>query len=210
MKLETFPEFFVSHKAYDIVRDELSKNMSEKDVKQSIKEMISMEPNPNNFLKELGMVLKRHVYAAKASNIIMNIKEKLKGLVEFKVKPEKIEISKNGKEVMKVYVENKTETMLKIKVGVKQIDRKYTALLYDPVKNFGYTKLVKSRIVEAGEIGTFKFIIKPDVYGIQDLYELKGKREINMNFGIQVEADNFCGTKSSIKKVPVKIVKVKI
>ncbi len=210
MKLETFPEFFVSHKTYDIVKDELGKNMSEKDVKQSIKEMISMEPKPDNFLKELGLVLKRHVYAAKASNIIMNIKERIKELIEFKIKPDKIKISKNGRDVMKVYVQNKTETMLKIKVGVKQVDRKYTALLYDPVKNFGYTKLVKSRIVDAGEVGTFKFIIKPDVYGIQDLYELKKKGELNMNFGVQVEADNFCGTKSTVKKVPVKIVKVKI
>ncbi len=210
MKLETFPEFFVSHRIFDIVKEELKKNMNEKDLKQVIKELISMEPKPESFLKELGMVLKRHVYASKASKIIMRIKDRMRDLVEFKIKPEKIKVSKNGEQVMKVYVENKTETMLKIKVGVKQVDRKYTALLHDPVKNFGYTKLIKSKIVNAEEVGAFKFIIKPDVYGIQDLYELKKKNEINMIFGVQIEADGICGMKSSVKKIPVKIVKVKI
>ncbi len=210
MKLETFPEFFVSHEVYKIVLDELKKNMKEDDAKKVIRELIGKEPNSNTFLKELGMVLKRHVYAAKSSNIVMRIKEKMRDLIEFKIKPETIKISKNGEQIMKVYVNNKTETMLKIKVGVQQIDRKYTALLYDPVKNFGYTKLVKSKIVSPGKMGAFKFIVKPDVYGIQDLYELKKKGELEMTFGVQVEADGVCGMLSSVKKVPVKIVKVKI
>ena len=210
MKLETFPEFFVSHKIYEIVKDELEKNMSEKDAKRAILELVNKEPKHNTFLRELGMVLKRHVYAAKSSKIVINIKERLKDLVEYHIRPERIEISKNGEQVMKVYVSNKTETMLKMKVGVQQVDRKYTALLYDPVKNFGYTKLVKSKIVSPGKMGAFKFIIKPDVYGIQDLYELKKHGMLEINLGVQTEADGISGMISSVKKVPVKIVKVKI
>lgn len=100
--------------------------------------------------------------------------------------------------------------MIKMKVGVQQVDRKFTALLYDPVKNFSYTKLIKSQIVGPGKAGVFKFIIKPDVYGIQDLYELNDKKELFITLGTQAEADGVDGVKTSVIKIPVKISKVRI
>lgn len=210
MLVKTFPEFFASYKVYEIVKDVLSKNMREKDVNQVMKELISSEAKPDNYLKTLALILKRHVHATKASNIIMRIKERLKALIDVGIQPETIEISKNGKAVLKIYVQNKLEDMAKIKVGVQQVDRKYTALLYDPVKNFSYTKLIKSQIVSPGKMGVFKFIIKPDVYGIQDLYELNEKKELIITLGMQAEVDGIDGIKTKVYKIPVKISKVKI
>lgn len=210
MLVKTFPEFFASYKVYEIVKDVLIKNMREKDANQVIKELISSEAKPDNYLKVLALILKRHVHATKASSIIMRIKERLKSLIDVGIDPEAIEISKNGKAVLKVYVQNKMESMLKIKVGVQQVDRKYTALLYDPVKTFSYTKLIKSQFVNGGKMGVFKFIIKPDVYGIQDLYELNEKKELHITLGVQAEADGVDGVKTGVFKVPVKISKVKI
>ncbi len=210
MLVKTFPELFASHKIYDTVKDVLSKNLREKDVDLVIRELISSEAKPEDFLKKLALILRRHVHATKASNIIMRIKEKLKGLVDFGIQPERIMISKNGKEILKIYVQNKTETTLRFKVGIQQIDRKYTALLYDPVKSFGYTKLIKSQIINPGKMGVFKFVIKPDIFGIQDLYELNNKKELLITLGVQVEADGVDGLRTSVVKVPVKIVKVKI
>ncbi len=210
MLVKTFPEFFASYKVYEIVKDVLSKNLREKDVNQVMKELISSGAKPDDYLKKMAMILKRHVHATRASSMIMAIKERLKGLIEYSIEPDSIEISKNGKAVLKVYVQNKTETMLKIKVGVQQVDRKYTALLYDPVKNFSYTKLIKSQFVGGNKMGTFKFMIKPDVYGIQDLYELNEKKELKITLGMQAEAEGINGLKTKVIKIPVKISKVKI
>jgi len=210
MLVKTFPEFFASYNVYEIVRDVLSKKMREKDVNSVIRELINSEAKPDNYLKKLALVLKRHVHATKASNIIMEIKGKLKNLIDVTIQPEEIEISKNGKAMLKIYVQNKLETMIKIKVGVQQIDRKFTALLYDPVKNFSYTKLIKSQIVGPGKAGVFKFIIKPYVYGIQDLYELNNKKKLIVTLGTQAEADGIDGVKTRVTKIPVKISKVKI
>ncbi|MCD6576275.1 MAG: hypothetical protein J7K73_03895 [Nanoarchaeota archaeon] len=210
MLVKTFPEFFASYKVYEIVKDVLLKNMREKDANQVIKELISSEAKPDNYLKVLALILKRHVHATKASSIIMRIKEKLKSLIDVGIDPEAIEISKNGKAILKVYVQNKMESMFKIKVGVQQVDRKYTALLYDPVKTFSYTKLIKSQFVNGGKMGVFRFIIKPDVYGIQDLYELNEKKELHITLGVQAEVDGVDGVKTGVFKIPVKISKVKI
>jgi hypothetical protein len=210
MLVKTFPEFFASYKVYEIVKEELLRNMREKDANLVLKELMSSDVKPDNYLKNLALILKRHVHSTKASSIIMKLKEKLKGLIDIGIQPEVIEIPKNGKAILKIYVQNKLETMAKIKVGIQQIDRKYTALLYDPVKNFCYTKLVKSQIVEGGKMGVFKFIIKPDIYGIQDLYELNEKKELYITLGVQAEADGIDGIKTKVFKIPVKISKVKI
>ena len=210
MLVKTFPEFFASYKIYEIVKEELLRNMREKDVNLVFKELLSSDAKPNNYLKKLALILRRHVHTTKASSIVMRIKEKLKGLTEVKIQPESIDLPKNGKTVLKIYVQNKLGTMAKIKVGIQQVDRKYTALLYDPVKNFCYTKLVKSQIVNAGKMGIFKFIIKPDIYGIQDLYELNEKKELHITLGTQAEAEGIDGVKTKVYKIPVKISKVKI
>ena len=210
MRVKTFPEIFASYKVYDIVKDELNKTMREVDANKVIKSVISTEAKPEDFLKKMALILRKHVHATKASKIIMNIKERLKGSINYKIEPERIELSKKGKQLLKIYIENKTDATLKLKVGLQQVDRKYTALIFDPVKNFGYTKLVKSKIVDSGKMGVFKFLIKPDVYGIQDLYELRNKKELKITLGMQAEAEGIDGLKTSVERIPVKIVKVKI
>lgn len=206
MQVKVMPEFFVSYKVYEIVMEVLN-SLGEKNCEKILRELINSEPK-EGFLKNLALILKKHFHASKASNVILKIKEKLSRLLTFKIDPKEIEISKNGKEVLRVYVQNNTEVVLKFRVGVQQIDRKYTAILYDPVKAFGYTKLVKSKIIDPSKIGVFKFLIKPDIYGIQDLYDLNKNKEINITLGVQIEAEGVDGVKSKVIKVPVKITKV--
>ena len=210
MLIQTFPETFASYKIYEIVKEVLLNNMREVDTNKVISELVGSGVGPEDFLKKMAIILKRHVHATKVSNIILSIKDKLKNLIKFEVEPAKIIISKSGSQILKVYVENRTGTMLKFKVGIQQVDRTYTALIYDSVKSFGYTKLVKSSIIEPDKMGTFKFLIKPDIYGIQDLYDLRNKKKINITLGIQVLAEGVDGLKTFVKKIPVEIVKVKI
>ena len=210
MRVKSFPEFFATYKIYEIVMDVLKKNLREKDAKLVITDLVNQDAKPNDFLKKLALVLKKHTHPTKASNILMKIKERLKELLDVEIEPREIILTKNGKAVLKVRVANRTEAMLKIRVGVEQIGRKYTAIIYDPAKSFGHTKVIKSQIVEAGKVGVFKFIIKPDIFGIQDIYELNKNKELSITLGIQAEADGIDGLKTSVMKVPVKIVKVKI
>ena len=157
MLIKTFPEVFTSYKIYEIVKGVLLNNMREVDADRVISELIGSGAKPEDFLKKMAVVLKRHIHATRVSSVILSIKDKMKGLIKFGIEPKKVVISKNGSQVLKVYVENRVGTILKFKVGVQQVDRTYTALIYNPVKSFGYTPLVKSNIIEPGKWGFLNF-----------------------------------------------------
>lgn len=210
MLSKVYPEYFVSYKIYETVREVLLKNLRESDVDKIINEMSLVDSKPDNFFKKLAEVLQKHVQSVKCTNILSDIKEKLMDLIEVKAEPSKITITKNETQPLKLIVTNKTDALLKFRVGLEQLDRKYTALLLDPVKAFTYTKIIKTHPIEPDKMYAFKFMIKPDVFGIQDIYELKKNGKLNITLGYQVEADGVDGLKSKPNKINVEIVKVKL
>lgn len=208
MIVKTYPEFFGSYKVYEIVKNVLSKNMRDKESELIIRDLINAEAKSTDFIKKMALLLKKYVAATKSSEIIMALKERLRGLIDVEIEPKQIEMPKTGSKIVKIYVVNNTDTTVKLRAGLQQIDRKYTALIHDTVKNFGYTKIIKTQIVDAGKMATFKFLIKPDVFGIQDLHELTKNKELKITLGTQVEIDNIEGIQSDVKKIPVRITKV--
>ena len=210
MLVKDFPEFFASYNIYEIVDGVLKRNFSSKDVDKILNELMHLEAKPNDFISKLGQVLRKHTYAGKASKILMDIKERLGGLIATDIVPKSIEMTKDEKKVLKVLVENRTDAVLKFRVGVQQIGRAETSLLYDAVKNYCLTKLVKSHIIQPKKVHAFKFYIKPDVFGIHDLYDLKKKKKIKITLGMQAEADGVDGLRTTTEKVDVNIVQVKL
>lgn len=210
MLAKIYPEYFASYKIYEAVKNVLLKNLREADIEKIFNEMSVVEAKPENFVKKLVVVLQKHVQSMKCANIVQDVKEKLTELIDVKVEPRRVEMTKNEAVTVKVMVHNKTDTMLKFRVGMEQLDRKVTALLYDPVKAFCYTKIVKSHLIEPDKIYAFKFIIKADVFGIQDMYELKKNGKLSMVMGYQAEADGVDGLRSRPDKLNVDIVKVKV
>ena len=210
MMLKEYPECFGSYKVYETVRGVMLNYAREIDIDKMIGTVMADEGSPENFLKKLAVHSKRHMNVNKASKMIMAIKDKLADLIGIHVEPKDITITKNGNDVLKIYVENKTDAMIKFKVGVQQIDRDYTALIYDPVKNFTHTKMIKGFPIEPNKAHVFKFKLKPDVFGIQDLYELKKNNRITITLGMQAAADGIDGMKTALQKIPVNIVRVKL
>jgi hypothetical protein len=210
MLTKTYPEYFGSYKLYETVRNILLKNFREVDIENMFNEMNIIDAHPDNFMKKLGQVMQKHAQSTKCSNILMDIKERLSDLIGINVEPPRIVMTKHEKPILKITIQNKTDGMLKFRVGVEQIDRKYTALLYDPVKTFTYTKMIKSHLIEPDKIYAFKFVIKPDVFGIQDLYELKKTGKLNITLGMQADAEGIDGLKSTARKINVEIVKMKL
>jgi hypothetical protein len=203
-----YPEYFGSYKIYETVRERLLKSLREVDVDKVIDGMALLDPRPEDFVKKLALALQKHVQSAKGNNIVLGVKEGLRELIDVDSDPKKITMSKHGRSSLKIVVQNRTDAMLKFRLGVEQVDRKFTALLFDPVKSFSHTKLVKSHLIEPGKAYAFKYLIKPDVFGVQDLYELKKNGKLNITLGYQVEVDGVDGMRSEAKKVDVEIVKV--
>jgi len=210
MLIKNYPEFFASYKIYELVKNTMKGYMREKEVEQVISGLMAAEAKPDNFIKKLAVVASKYLPLTRNNDMIIRIKEKISDLAKVGVEPKKIVISKNGKETLRVSVENKTEATLKFRVGVQQLDRTYTALIHDAVTNFSKTKSIKAGIIEPNKVHVFKFIIKPDIYGIQDLYELKKNKKISMTLGMQVDAEGIEGLKTPLSKIGLDIVTVKI
>jgi hypothetical protein len=210
MLVKSFPEFFASYKIYEVVEGILKRNMREVDVNKVINELMLVEAKPSDFIRKLAVVLNKHIHSGKVNAVILDIKEALRDLIGLEVEPRKIELTKSGKEILRVSVENKTDAALKFRVGIKQLDRTYTAVLFDSVQGYSFTKFIKSSVIEPGKVHIFKFQIKADVFGIQDLYELKQKKKLMILLGLQVEAEGVDGLVSSTQKVEVNFVQVRI
>jgi len=208
MLVKSYPEYFGTYKVYEAVKNVLDRNLRSKDVELILKELERNEAKPNDFLKKLGMILKRHVHANRASAILMGIRDNMQKLMDIVVEPEKIELTREQKKEIKVYVTNNTDATLKFRVGVKQLNHANSAIVYNPIKNYNTSKLIKSAIIEPEKMHAYKFIIKPEIFEISDLYELKKNGKLKIDLGVQVEADGIDGFKSKIIKVPINIVKI--
>ncbi|MDD5181784.1 MAG: hypothetical protein PHC66_01275 [Candidatus Nanoarchaeia archaeon] len=210
MLVKDFPECFGSYKIYEIVRDTMLHYARDIDVQRMIDAIVADGATPADFLRKLAVHSKRHVNASKASEMIMAIKDKITSLIGVYVEPREVRITKDGSETVRIYVENKMDAMFKFKVGMQQLERESTSLLHDNVKNFSYTKMIKAMPIEAGATHVFKFLIKPDVFGIQDIYELKKNNQVSIMLGMQVAVDGVDGQKTPLHKIPVNIVKAKL
>lgn len=208
--VKDFPECFGSYKIYEIVRNTMINYARETDIQQIFNAMVADNATPADFLRKLAVHSKRHVNVSKATEMIMAIKDKLSSLIGVYVEPREVKITKDGSETIRVYVENKMDAMFKFKVGVQQLERESTSLLYDNVKNFSYTKMIKAIPIAAGTTHVFKFMIKPDVFGINDIYELKKNNQVSIMLGMQVAVDGVDGQKTPLHKIPVNIVKAKL
>jgi len=210
MLVKDFPECFGSYKIYEIVRNTMLHYAREVDIQQIFNAMVADNATPADFLRKLAVHSKRHVNAAKSTEMVMAIKDKLTSLIGVYVEPREVRITKEGSETIRIYVENKMDAMFKFKVGLQQLDRETTSLLHDHVKQFTYTKMIKSIPIAAGETHVFKFLIKPDVFGINDIYELKKNSKLLFTLGMQVAVDGVDGQKTLLHKIPVSIVKAKL
>lgn len=208
--IKEFPECFGSYKIYEIARDTMLHYVRDIDVQKMIDAIVADGATPADFLRKLAIHSKRHVNASKASEMLMAIKDKISALIGVYVEPREVKITKDGNETIRVYVENKMDAMFKFKVGIQQLEKESTSLLYDSVRNFTYTKMVKAMPIAAGATHVFKFVVKPDVFGINDIYELKKNNQLSIMLGMQVAVDGVDGQKTLLHKIPVSIVKAKI
>ena len=209
MLVKNYPEFFASYKIYEIVEEILKKNLSTADVKAVLNELMHSEPTPADFIKKLANVLRKHAHSTKASSAILSIKDKMQDLIEVEYEPRVLELTKNETITFKVKVANRTDAILKFRAGLKQLGRQYTAILYDTVKGYSYTKFIKSAIIPPGKMHTYRFVIKAEVFGIQDLYELKEKKKLTISLALQVDAEGVDGMITLPKKIDVNFVKIK-
>jgi hypothetical protein len=209
MLLKDYPEYFASYKIYEIIRNTMRRYAREQDIEKMLNDMAAKDTTPENFLRQLGLVSKRHMNIDKSSKMIMEITENIGKMIGYSIEPKELVLTKEGRAVLKVMVENKTDATLKFRVGVQQFDREYTAIIFNPVKNYSLTKLIKSSIIDPGKVHAFNFIIKPDVFGVDDLYELKKNNKIRFMIGMQIAIEGVEGMKTRILKLPVDIVKHK-
>jgi len=207
--INKIPEYFGSPKVYEAVMQILKRNFREKEVEDIINELNKTENiTPENYIKKLAFVLRKYAPSNKITNLLMDLKDKLSSFIYYKIEPKVISMSKDGSQVLRIDISNELGGYFKYKVGIEQMDRKYTSLLYDPVRNFTYTKMIKSYIICPDGVHSFKFIIKPDVFGLQDVNDLNKNKQITINLGIQIKVDGVDGLKSNVEKVPVIINKI--
>ena len=127
-------------------------------------------------------------------------------MVKISINKHEIVIPKNGKDYLKIRVENSIGAPARFRVILSQ-PQKRTAIIYDPKQNATFTKLAKIMIIESGKGHTFNFIIRPDIYMIEDIYTLKKKNEIKIPLTVKVDA-NYDLIKLPSDKVNVTIKRV--
>ena len=205
MLVKSFPEYFGTYKIYETVRAILEKNMRKSDISRVESDLEQMGATPETLLRSLGQAIRKHVSSSKASSILLSIKNALAKLIDVEIEPKEIMIKKNGKEVLKVRVSNNLDDLFKVRVGIKQIDRTNSSLIHHTLKGYGVSKMIKSAIIKPGQAHTFKFIIKPDIFDIGDLYELRKNKKLDVKLGVQVEMAGIDGLKTPVERLKLTI-----
>ncbi len=209
LKIDNYPEFFGSAKIYSTIKSVMQNFAREVEIDDMIKELLGRNAMTSDYLKKLAVISGRYMNSSKSVKMLMDIKTALAKLIRHSVEPSKLELTKDGSLDMRVMVENLAGTLIKFKVGLKQLDRNETSLIYNPVNNITHTQQIKSQVIGPGSVKSFKFILKPEVFSINDLYELKKENSINMQLGLQIAADGVDGMKTEVFKLPLKILKFK-
>ncbi len=201
MKIEMPPDFIPSEEIFKIIVEELE-NAAGKDTQKIMNEIYHENPSEDKFMRTLAYILRRYLPASRINTVLTRIKDRIENLVVVELNKEEIVIPKNGTDYLKVYVENNTGATARFKVSVVQTQKDRTAIIYDPKTATSHTKLAKAIVIENGKSHTFKFMIKPGVYMINDLHELKKKKEVSITLSVKIESNY------DVIKVPQKKVKV--
>ncbi len=195
------PEFIPSEEVFKIIVEEIEKAAG-KDTEKIMNELYHENPPEDKFMRTLAYILRRYLPASRINAVLTRIKDRIQNLVTIEVNKEEIVIPKDGSDYLKIYVENHIGATARFKVSVTQSQKDRTAIIYDPKTGTSHTKLAKAIVIENGKSHTFRFMIKPGVFMINDLHELKKKKEITFNLTIKVESNY------DVIKLPQKKVKV--
>ena len=203
MKIEMPPDFIPSEEIFQIIVEELEKAAG-KDTKKIMNEIYHENPPEDKFMKTLAYILRRYLPASRINTVLTRIRDRIQSLVRVELDKNEIVIPKDGKDYLKIYVENNTGATARFRVIVTQKQKDRTAIIYDPKTNTSHTKLAKAIVIENGKAHTFRFMIKPGIFMINDLHDLKKKKEVTFNLTISVES-NYDVVKLPNKKVKVTI-----
>ncbi len=203
MKIEMPPDFIPSEEIFQIIVEELEKAAG-KDTKKIMNEIYHENPTEDKFMRTLAYILRRYLPASRINTVLTRIRDRIQSLVKVEINKDEIVIPKDGKDYLKVYVENNIGATARFRVIVSQTQKDRTAIIYDPKTATSHTKLAKAIIIENGKSHTFKFLIKPGVFMINDLHDLKKKKEVKFDLSIKVESNY------DVIKIPNKKVKVTI
>ena len=197
------PEFIPSEEIFKIIIEELERAAG-KDTQKIMNEIYHENPSEDKFMRTLAYILRRYIPASRINMVLTRIRNKIQSLVRIEINKEEIIIPKDGSDYLKVYVENNTGATVRFKVIVTERQKDRTAIIYDPKTNTSHTKLAKAIVIENGKAHTFRFIIKPGIFMINDLHELKKKKEVQFTLAVGVES-NYDVIKLQNEKVKVTI-----
>ncbi len=203
MKIEMPPEFIPSEEVFKIIVEELEKAAG-KDTQKIMNEIYHENPTEDKFMRTLAYILRRYLPASRINTVLTRIRDRIQSLVKVEINKDEIVIPKDGKDYLKIYVENNIGATARFRVIVSQTQKDRTAIIYDPKTATSHTKLAKAIVIENGKSHTFKFLIKPGVFMINDLHDLKKKKEVKFDLSIKVESNY------DVIKIPTKKVKVTI
>ena len=201
MKIEMPPDFIPSEEIFKIIIEELEKAAG-KDTQKIMNELYHENPPEDKFMRTLAYILRRYLPASRINAVLTRIRDRIQNLVRIEVNKEEIVIPKNGHDYLKVYVENNMGATARFKVSVVQKQKERTAIIYDPKTATSHTKLAKAIVIENGRAHTFRFMIKPGIFMINDLHDLKKKKEVSFDLIIKVES-NYDVVKLPNQKVKV-------
>ena len=181
------PEFIPSEKMYNTIIEEIKK-VAGKDTEKIMRDLYRENPSEEKFFRTLALVMRRYLPISRINRALTNIRDKIANMVEVKVDPNELTIQKDGKGYVKIRIINHTGTPVRFKVSLSE-PQKRTAIIYNPKEGVSYTKLAKAMVIEDEKAHSFQFIIKPGVYMIDDLYNLKKKNEIKIPITVKIDSN---------------------
>ena len=205
MKIEMPPEFIPSEEMYNIIIEEIKK-VAGRDSEKIMRDLYRENPTEEKFMRTLALVMRRYLPVSRINKVLTSIRERIANMVKISINKKEIVIPKNGKDYLKVRVENDTGAPVRFRVILSQ-PQKRTAIIYDPKQSATFTKLAKIMVIENGRGHSFNFMIKPDIYMIEDIYTLKKKNEIKIPITIKVDS-NYDIIKLPQEKVNVTIKRI--
>lgn len=202
-------EILESKKIYDIFLSCLQKYAGKINADRILNELGLRGAKNENFLKIFSVIAPKYMTSSRVQKCMMEIIEKLRGLVIIKISPAEIEMQMDEEATLRVFVTNNTGLSLRFTVIAEQAGKKISSLLYDSKKGYSLPSIQQSFPIENERTHMFKFLLRTDLFEIRDLYELKKSGEIEIPINVYVQADHIDGMKIGPMKAKVKIVKVK-
>ena len=113
------PEFIPSEEMYNVITEEIKK-VAGKDSEKIMRDLYRENPTEEKFLRTLALVMRRYLPVSRINRALTNIRERIANMVKISVNKHEIVIPKNGKDYLKVRVENNIGAPVRFRVILSQ------------------------------------------------------------------------------------------